>query len=50
VIFNKEDRIIEVLLDGDFDWSVIEKVAPEIAKINRENGCNLILRNLRASA
>ncbi len=50
VEYNKNNGIIEILLKEDFNWSVIEKIAPQVSKIFLETGCNRILLDFRKAS
>jgi hypothetical protein len=50
VAFNEQEQIIEVKVDESFNWAVIEKLAPQIAKFYVEKGCHSVLMDLRAAA
>jgi hypothetical protein len=49
IIFNKEHCVIEAQMQGEFDWAVMEKMIPEMARTIRENQCQRVLMDFRGA-
>ncbi|NMC86256.1 MAG: hypothetical protein GYA58_13315 [Anaerolineaceae bacterium] len=49
VFFNEEDQIIESHLDEPFDWSIIERMVPQLSHQILERQCRRILLDFRGA-
>jgi hypothetical protein len=49
VFFNEEDQIIESHLDEPFDWSIIERMVPQLSRQILERQCLRILLDFRGA-
>ncbi|NMC83999.1 MAG: hypothetical protein GYA58_01815 [Anaerolineaceae bacterium] len=49
VFFNEEDQIIESHLDEPFDWSIIERMVPQLSRQILERQCRRILLDFRGA-
>ncbi len=45
--FNEDEQIIEIEVEKDFDWSVMEKLVPDVSQWIVEKKCNRILVDVR---
>jgi hypothetical protein len=49
VAFNEQEQIIEVMVEESFNWSVVERVAPQVSRLALEKHTFHVLLDFRRS-